>query len=394
MSAYTFGIDTRWLESRTASGGTAVYIRELVRAMLQLDRGNRYHLWGTPLTGVGMNAHNFPFTGKQRRAWQLIWKTAGWPTVDLPGPPCDLWHFTNYVAPPTRKPFVVTVHDMAFVDHPAFVEPKNLRYLERFVPETLTRAAHIIAVSDATRNSLAEHFNVPLTKITVTHEAADERFSQPPEPERLSRILKKHGIDRDYILTVGTLEPRKNLKTLLLAFAALRKKVREQLVVVGGHGWLFDETEELLRKLGLGDRVILTGYVPDEELPSLYAGAKAFVFPSHLEGFGIPLLEAMASGTPVLSSNTSSMPEVGGTAALYFDPDDEKGMRLAIERVLGDEKLQERLAEAGYEQAKQFSWERTAQKTLGVYFRALGLGNVRVPKAAPDTPEPPAGTVE
>lgn len=384
MSDYTFGIDTRWLESRSATGGTGMYIRQLVRALTKLDPGNRYHLWGSPVAGAATNARTYPFSGNVRRAWQLVWKTVGWPTADLPGPPCDLWHFTNHVAPPTRKPFVVTIHDLAFLKHPDYIEPKNLRYLEQFVPETLARAQQVIAVSESTRDTIAEAFKCPLTKITVTPEAADERFFRPAEPERISRIAKKYGIEGEYVLTVGTLEPRKNLKTLLLAFAALRRKVDEQLVVVGGHGWLFEETEQLLHKLGLGDRVVLTGYVPDDELPALYAGAKAFAFPSHYEGFGIPLLEAMASGTPVVTSNTSSMPEVGGTAALYFDPDDEKGMRLAIERVLGDEKLRERLVEAGHERAKQFSWERTAQKTLGVYYRALGLGNVRVatPKGA------------
>jgi glycosyltransferase involved in cell wall biosynthesis len=130
--------------------------------------------------------------------------------------------------------------------------------------------------------------------------------------------------------------------------------------------------------------VILTGYVSDRELPALYQGAKLFVFPSHYEGFGLPILEAMMGGTPVITSNTSSMPEVGGTAALYFDPSDTKGLRLAIERVLGDEALRERLAEAGKEQAAKFSWQETARKTLGAYHKALGERNVRVTAPPPN----------
>lgn len=378
--SYTFTIDTRWLESQTATGGTGVYIRELVAALLRIDQENRYHLWGSPINPIAPNAHNFGFTGNWRRAWQLIWKTIGWPSADLPGPPGDLWHFTNNVAPPTRKPFVVTIHDLAFVKHPQYIEPKNLKYLERFVPDTLRRAAQVIAVSEHGKEAIVSAFKYPAKNVTVVPHAAHPRFSEAQDPTAVDRITTKYGADRDYLLAVGTLEPRKNLKTLLLAFAALRKKIPEQLLVVGGQGWLFEETKQLLRKLGLQDRVILTGYVPDAEIPALYAGAKAFVFPTHYEGFGIPVLEAFAAGTPVVTSNTSSLPEVAGSAALYFDPDDEKGMRLAIERVVSDHKLRERLAEAGRERVKDYSWERTAEKTLGAYYKALGLGNVRVGK--------------
>ncbi|HEY8108882.1 MAG TPA: glycosyltransferase family 1 protein [Patescibacteria group bacterium] len=383
--AHTFNIDTRWLEYRGGqAGGAGVYIKQLVPALLKLDTQNAYHLWGSPVHPTAPNAHHYPFQGNWRRGWQLLWKTVGWPTVDLPAPRCDLWHFTNYVAPPTRKPFVVTIHDLTFVKHPGYVEPKNLEYLKRFVPDTLERAAQVIAVSESTRDGIIDAFGVSRNRITVVPHAAHPRFAEQQDPATRGRIAKKYGIDRDYLLTVGTLEPRKNLETLLLAFSAMRKHVREQLVVVGGQGWLFEETERLIRKLGLTDRVILTGYVPDAELPALFSGAKAFVFPSHYEGFGIPLLEAMTAGTPVVTSNTSSMPEVAGTAALYFDPDDDKGMRLAIERVLDDAKLRERLVEAGHEQAARFTWQRAAHKTLGAYYKALGVGNARVapPKSA------------
>lgn len=380
MSSRTFTIDTRWVESAVAAAGTKTYIEQLVKALLALDQENRYHLWGSPLEVTAPNAHNFNFHGYWRRAWQLAWKTVGWPPVDLVAPKAsaDLWHFTNYVAPPTRKPFVLSILDLTFVTHPEFVEPKNLEYLKQFVPDSLARASHIVAISEATREAVLREFKVPAGKITATPLAADPRFGKELPPEELSRIKEKYGIEGDYVLAVGTLEPRKNLKNLLLAFAAMRKNTSEQLVVAGGHGWLFDETEQLLRKLGLGSRTILTGYVPDRELPGLYQGAKAFVFPSHYEGFGLPILEAMLAGTPVVTANTSSMPEVGGTAALYFDPSDTKGLRLALERVLTDEPLRERLIEAGREQAGKFSWQETARKTLGAYYKALGEKNVQI----------------
>ena len=373
MATRTFGIDTRWVESKVAAAGTNTYIESLVKGLVALDHDNRYHLWGAPVPVTAPNAHNDRFTGRWRRAWQLVWKTVGWPTVDLVGPKVDLWHFTNYVAPPTHRPFVLSVLDLTFVQHPDFVEPKNLQFLRKWVPDSIERADQVITISEAARESILESFKVPADKVTVTHLACDPEYFEEVPVEQRQRIKEKYGIEGDYFLAVGTLEPRKNLKSLLLAYAAMRKETPDQLVVVGGQGWLFEETQELLRKLGLGTRVVMTGYVPKEEMPALYQGAKLFVFPSFYEGFGIPILEAMAGGTPVLCSNTSSMPEVAGTAALYFDPEDTKGIRLALQRALGDQQLRERLAEAGREQAALFSWEQTAQQTLAVYERVLQI---------------------
>ncbi len=372
MSGHTIAVDTRWVESRSAGAGTKSYIEGLLGALLRLDTTNRYHLWGASVPQTSRNAHHDAFGGQYRRAWQLAWKTFGWPPLDWVGPNADLWHFTNYVAPPTKTRFVVTIHDLAYLDYPQYVEPKNLAYLQRFVPETLERAEQVIAVSEATKESLKEKLKVPESRLTVTPEACDPVYYESVPEDQIRLIKDKYGVDGDYFLAVGTLEPRKNLKNLLLAFAGIRRHTKEQLVIVGGQGWLFDETKELLQKLGLGDRVIFTGYAPKQELPALYQGAKLFVFPSVYEGFGIPVLEAMASGTPVICSNTSSLPEVGGMAALYFDPQDTEALKLALRRGLEDAVLRERLAEAGREQARQFSWEETARLTLETYRRVLG----------------------
>lgn len=369
--SHTFGIDTRWLEGKAAAAGTNTYIQSLVRGLLELDTQNRYHLWGSPTEANAPNAHHDNFSGNYRRAWQLVWKTVGWPPVELPGPSPDLWHFTNYVAPPANKPFVLTVFDLTFMEYPEFVEPKNLAFLEKWVPDSLERATRIITISESTRDGLVEHFKVPSHKIDVTHLAAEEVYTREVPDDEIGRVKDKYGIEGGYFLAVGTLEPRKNLKNLLLAVASMRRELTQPLVVVGGQGWLFDETQELIGKLGLAGRVIFTNYVPAAELPALYQGATAFVFPSLYEGFGIPVLEAMSSGTPVISSNTSSLPEVGGTAAIYFDPNDPKGLKHALQRVLSDEKLRQRLSLAGREQAAEFSWAKTAQHTLGVYERAL-----------------------
>lgn len=373
----TFSVDTRWIESKVAGAGTKSYIEGLVGGLLRVDTENRYHLWGAQVPHTAHHAHYERFVGNYRRAWQLAWKTFGWPPVDWVGPKdTDLWHFTNYVAPPTARPFVVTIHDLAFVHFPQYAEEKNLAFLQKFVPDTLERASQVIAVSEATKEDLLSNFKVSEAKITVTPEAADPYFMRPVPAEEIERIKDKHGIDGEYFLTVGTLEPRKNLKNLLLAFAGIRRQTTETLVVTGGQGWRFADTEELLRKLGLGTRVVFTDYVPKSELAALYHGAKLFVFPSHYEGFGIPVLEAMSTGLPVISSNTSSLPEVGGGAALYFDPHDTEALKLALRRTLADPKLLGRLSEASRVQAGKFDWDTTARLTLGAYQRALQTAKI------------------
>lgn len=366
----TFGIDTRWVEG-PAAGGVKTYIEWLCRELLTLDQEDRFHFWGSPV-GVGtVNSHVDQFQGLYRRGWQLAWKTLGFPKMDMVAPRADLWHFTNFTAPPTNTPFVVTIHDLTFIEHPEYVEPKNLKFLENFVPETIERAERIIVNSQFTGDAIGEHFPQAAQKVVVTPLACDPAFFSPPQEEDLNFLRDKYGIDSDYVLTVGTLEPRKNLRTLLLALAGIRRETTEQLVVVGPQGWLFEETQELLRKLGLGNRVIFTDHAPQRELSTLYYGAKAFVFPSHYEGFGLPVLEAMAAGTPVLCSNAASLPEVAGGAALYFDPDDAEALGLALKRVLGDDALRQRLKEAGQERATDFSWRRMAEQTLDVYRSVL-----------------------
>lgn len=371
MPIQTIGIDTRWLEGKAAAAGTNTYIQSLVRSLLAQDSETHYQLWGSPVDVSAPNVHQIHFSGAYRRAWQLAWKTVGWPKLERVGPTVDLWHFTNYVAPPTSTPFVISILDLSFVHHPEYTDPTFLPYLQKFVPDTLARAEQVIAISEATKRAIVDEYHLPEQKITVTPLAGDARYATVATPDEIAVIKDKYGIEGEYFLAVGTLEPRKNLKALLLAFAAIRRETTEQLVIVGGQGWLFEETQELLRKLGLGNRVIFTGYAPTAELPALYQGAKLFVFPSHYEGFGLPVLEAMMSGTAVICSNTSSLPEVGGEAVLYFDPADTDALKGTLLRALADHALRERLVEAGRKQAATFSWDRTSEQTLAVYRAAL-----------------------
>lgn len=363
-------MDTRWLS--VPASGIGQYISALISELGKLDSGDEFHLLGTPAMVDAPSIHHHSFRGKPQYATENYWHFLPYPSADtLLRQPVDLWHFTNYSIMPTTKPYVVTVYDMVHHYYPEYVAAKTLARLQKYLPKTLAGAAHIMAISEATKQSYVEVMGIDPGKITVTLLAADEMFFEQASPADLAAAKARYALSDSYLLAVGTLEPRKNLRTLLETFAELKDDVPHQLVVVGGQGWSFEETAELIGALGLTERVIFTGYAPRTELPALYQGADAFVFPSHYEGFGIPPLEAMASGTPVISSNTSSLPEVVGTAALTFDPNDGEQLRQTLGQLLSDAGLQEELSRKGLAQARQFSWQKMARETLTVYHQAM-----------------------
>jgi glycosyltransferase involved in cell wall biosynthesis len=279
-----------------------------------------------------------------------------------------LFHATEHLLLPLRSvPSVLTVHDLIFRHLPEHHKPLNRRYLNLTLPLYCRRATHIIAISECTRRDLTAAYNLPPEKVTVIHEAADPRF-QPQTPHRVIAVRQHYGLPERYILFVGTIEPRKNLTRLLHAFEALhRDDLCDGLVIVGKRGWLYGSFFAELERSPVRDAVVLPGYVPDEELPAIYAGARALAFPSLYEGFGLPALEAMACGAPVACSGTSSLPEVGGDAALYFDPNSEDSIADTLRQLLSEPDLRSELAQRGLERAAQFSWDRAAEETKAVY---------------------------
>jgi glycosyltransferase involved in cell wall biosynthesis len=235
----------------------------------------------------------------------------------------------------------------------------------------------VITISHHVKQEMVERLGVDPARIDVTYLAADEHF-RPAAAEVVERVLQSRGLPARYILTVGTVEPRKNLATLLTAYARLPQDIREShpLVIVGMRGWVGDsshygEVAALAERLGLAEKVIFAGYLPDDELPAVYSGAAAFVFPSLYEGFGLPPLEAMACGTPVVSSNAASLPEVVGEAAVLFDPQSAEALTAALERLLTHEADANALIARGLDQARRFSWERCARETLASYQAAV-----------------------
>lgn len=285
----------------------------------------------------------------------------------------DLYHETSYMPMSFNGPTIVTVHDLSFHLYPEMHPKERIRYMDHYFYSRLDRATHYITISEAIKQEMVKHLNLPAEKISVTPLGVDDHFA-PISTALLINTLPKYGLRPGfYILYVGTLEPRKNIANLLRAYANLPGRLRGQypLVLAGGMGWLMEGLDAEIAKLSIQSTTIKTGYIPREDLPSLYSGAAVFVYPSLYEGFGLPPLEAMASGTPVITSNVSSLLEVVGDAGIQVPPEDVKCLSGEIESLLGDDHRRNLLIQKGLERAKQFTWEKCAVMTLEVYDRVI-----------------------
>jgi glycosyltransferase involved in cell wall biosynthesis len=288
----------------------------------------------------------------------------------------DVFHGTNYYVPLFSPcPTVVTIHDLSLFTQSHTHERASVKRGKLRIPIMARRARMIIAPSEWTRREIVERLRVSPDKIRVIYEAAREGM-EPLPPHLCQPALDKYRIRRPYLLYVGTIEPRKNLLTLLRAYDELLRTTtrRPQLALCGGRGWLDDEVFNLVEELKLQDQVRFTGYVDDADLPALYSAAEAFVYPSFYEGFGLPPLEAMACGAPVITSDVSSLPEVVGKAGLTHDPNDARALTEAMAKLLGDETAREHFRREGLKQAAKFSWQRAACETQSVYDEVLRKG--------------------
>jgi glycosyltransferase involved in cell wall biosynthesis len=298
------------------------------------------------------------------RKWWLV----GLPTM-LQISPVDLFHGTNYNIPVIAPcPTVVTIHDMSIFAHAETHELLNVRRGKRRIPLMARRATRIIAPSEWTKREIVRYLGTRPEKIRVVYEASREKM-EPLPFSACQGVLEKHKIRRPYLLYVGTIEPRKNLLSLIRAYDELLRSSghRPQLVLCGGRGWLDEGVFKLVEELRLQDQVRFTGYVDDADLPALYSAAEIFVYPSLYEGFGLPPLEAMACGTPVVTSNSSSLPEVVGKAGMMHDPHNYRALAECIVKLFDDADTLAHFKNAGLLQASQFSWERVARETQVVY---------------------------
>uniref|UniRef100_A0A540VB61 Glycosyltransferase family 4 protein n=1 Tax=Litorilinea aerophila TaxID=1204385 RepID=A0A540VB61_9CHLR len=320
--------------------------------------------------------HTTPISERNMvRLWHRL--DCPWPRVDwFTGGPLDLFHATDFVLPPSNaRRKILTVHDLAFLFYPDAALPSLHHYLNVVVPRSVRRADHIIADSHHTARDLQGQWQVPAETISVVQGAVDHsRFRPITDPARLAAVRQRYGIgDRPFILGLSRLEPRKNFVRLIEAFHQARQEARlpHRLVIGGSKGWLYDAIFARVQELGLEEHVHFPGFVADEDLPALYAAAEFFAYPSLYEGFGLPIVEALACGTPVLTGDNSCLPEAGGPGALYVRAEEVESIAQGILQLAQDEQLRIRLREAGLAHAAQFTWERSAQQLVAAYTKVL-----------------------
>jgi glycosyltransferase involved in cell wall biosynthesis len=359
--------------------GIGAYVHNLVAALLAQDPSNQYTLL---TSGQPTHEHPFPSAPNVRgrsifipdRYLNVLWYRWHMPLpATLFAGPTDIYHGPDFVLPPLNKKVhkVVTIHDLAFLEHPEYAVPSLAAYLSKVVPEAVAAADVVATVSSEVSRTLIKHFQTPREKLVVIPNGIAPYFRRISDPLLLNATQHKFGLKHPLVLGVGTLEPRKNHAGLIKAFYAAQKKKGgpAMLALAGGPGWLYEETRKLVADLKLERKVRFLGRVSDLELITLYSMADVFAFPSFFEGFGIPPLEAMACGAPVITSNTSSLPEVAGDAALLVDPTDTTALAQAIQTLLENEELRSQLVQKGYLQAQKYTWDNSARRMLGVYQR-------------------------
>ena len=365
-------LDARLVTYRRYSG-IGQYIVHLAEQLPGLDTANAYTIIHSRKDGTPPHhsaaRRQAAWTPSHHRLEQVAFP------LELRRLKLDLLHSPDFIPPFTgRFKRVITVHDLNFLYYPQFLTAQSRRYYNDQIGRAVQLADHILADSHATRLDLIRLLNVPEAKITVVWLAPNAAVYHPQSEVEIAAARDRLQLPDRFILFAGTLEPRKNVAGLLRAYRLLcdRDSLAPDLILAGSRGWLFDETRALIDELRLSDHVRWIDSPPDADLAALYAAAAVFVLPSHYEGFGLTMLEAMACGAPCLISDRGSLPEIAGGAAREIDPDDVVELAEALAGVLNDVQLQQHLRRKGFERAAEFSWERCARETLAVYQRVLG----------------------
>jgi glycosyltransferase involved in cell wall biosynthesis len=375
------------LETFAQPAGTGVYISNLLNALLEIDRSNRYIVWHGCMVKIPSHLQPFrpPTNLRDRVAVRIsrfptrlfhhyttrafLWWLGSLPLADLLFGFPQVFFSPFYPFIPHRKgALVLTVFDLTPVTLPNCHLPTERR-TSKLTLLWAKRAKRVLTFSEAVKGQLVDWFGFSPERIVVTPLAPNERF-KPQPPEEVERVRRKYRLFAPYIIFVGTVEPRKNLVTLVRAFAAVAKNFPHLLVLAGARGWMSEPVFAEIERQGLKDRVAHLGYVPAEDLPALISGAEVFVYPSLGEGFGLPPLEAMACGVPVICSNAPALPEVVGDAAILVPPTDVTALEEAIMHLLSDPDLKATLRQKGLQRSRQFSWHRTARLTLSAFEQA------------------------
>jgi len=360
----------------TQRAGVGRYTREIVQHLAEVAPDDKFLLPYFDFKGDATpidipNAEQRPIRWCPGRIAQLAWKTIKLPPYDMFAGNADVYHFPNFIIPPLRnKKSVVTIHDMSFVPYPHFAEGRNVRYLSHHIANTAKRADAIITVSHFSAREICTYLGVPEDRVFAIHHGISDTFAKPGAVATAS-VLSEYNLDRPYLLTVGTVEPRKNLPLLVDIFEKL-EDFDGDLVIAGGLGWKYEPIIERIKNSPRAESIRLLGYTADDKLPALYAGASAFMVTSHYEGFGFPPVEAMACGTPVVSSTGGSLLEVLGEGAVLVDSLSADAWLEPIRKVLGDSAYREELILRGFQKAASYRWADAAAKTMDVYRRVAG----------------------
>ncbi|MGH2524387.1 MAG: glycosyltransferase family 4 protein [Anaerolineales bacterium] len=366
-------------------GGIGRYTRELLAALAAADHDSDYRLFFAsryPPSHAQQRNHSLPPLPPNFHVRRVpvddVWLVRLWHRARLALPvewltgPVDLFHSPDFTLPPTRRGTrtLLTVHDLSFIRDPESAPPRLRRYLNTVVPRSVARAHHVLADSQATRNDLIELYGTPPEKISVLYSGVSEAFRPITGEAALAAVRARYGLGQGpFVLAVGTLQPRKNYVRLIQAFHEV-SHAHARLVIAGGKGWLYDSIFAEVKRLGLEGRVVFPGFVADDDLPALYSAARVLAYPSLYEGFGLPILEAMACGTPVVTSTAACLPEVAGDAALLVPPTDWAALAAALEQALTGEAVRTTLISKGLARARQFTWANAARQLLETY-RAL-----------------------
>jgi glycosyltransferase involved in cell wall biosynthesis len=364
----------------TGLGGNESYATNLIEALAEIDKENRYSLYVTRREAVERFSNRWPnFDVRATLPHTPLIRIPLILSAELRRSPVDVLH-VQFTAPPFSPcPVVVSIHDLSFEHLPQTFKWRSRRQLRITVRRSAREASQVIALSEHARKDIISTYCIAPEKVTAIPLAAAAHFRPIRNDEELQRVRQTYGIEGEYILSVGAIQPRKNLSRLVAAYSRLRRATPEgnlpKLVLAGKCAWLYEETLRTIKELQVSDSVILTGYVPESDLPVLYSGALCFVYPSYFEGFGLPPLEAMKCGVPVIVGNRTSLPEVVGDSAILVDPFDAEAIAGAMDKLISDSNLRAELAARGLARAKLFDWRETARQTLTVYQRAAGVAS-------------------
>lgn len=374
----TVGID--YTPAYEQGGGIGRYVRELVTALSKLDLDTSYRLFVSGYTDSDLLLFPSNFSYKSTQLTPK-WLARIWHRANIPLPvevfvgSVNLFHATDFVLPPTLLGVktLLTVHDLSFVRVPDSASPTLKTYLDYVVPRSISRSMHVVADSQATKDDIVDLYGVDPNKVTVLLSGVDSRFFNRIDSPFLMTTRSKYNLGSvPYIFSVGTVQPRKNYERLIRSLAKLRQSnIDMHLVIAGGKGWLDSPIYQTITETRMDKYVHFIGFADDADLPALYQNATCVAFPSLYEGFGLPILEAMASGIPVLTSNISSLPEVAGDAAIMVDPYNLDEITDGLLRLITDTNLRNELTQKGLLRAKQFTWEKSATQLLSIYKNLL-----------------------